>query len=95
MLLSADYADMNYDGRSSSIDLVAYWAQSPEEAGWTETIERGANSKMEVGILASQKPLDPEELRIGGFLAVVGEDKAMSMRLKTLIYRVGILANEI
>ena len=78
-----DYTDINYDAASSSVSIAAYQAQAPHEDGWTETlnIEKG---KVEVGILAAQAPLEPEETRMGGFMAVVGEDRKLSTYLQPL-----------
>jgi hypothetical protein len=71
--------DISFDARSSTLDLVSYWSKSSENDGWTETIHKSASGKTEVGILALQRPLEPEEVRVGGFLAVIGEDDALSM----------------
>lgn len=72
-----DYTDINYDTASSSVSITAYWAQSSHEDGWTETHNIG-KGKVEVGILAAQAPIEPAETRMGGFLAVVGEDNQLS-----------------
>ena len=79
-LLSADSIDINYDALSHSLALSGLWLSSPE-GGWTEEIgkhDAGA-SHVEVGILGCEKAADPEELKIGGLLAVVGENEKLSM----------------
>ena len=73
--------DIDYDSISYALTITAYWSQSPKAGGWTEDIykdEKGTH-KVEVGILALEGPLEPEELSAGGFLAVVGEDKELRM----------------
>lgn len=39
----------------------------------------GASSKVEVGVLTNQKPPEPEDLSLGGFLTVIGKDTEPSI----------------
>lgn len=75
-LLSADYVDIDYDRISHALSVSAYWAKSPEGKGWTTEVKKGelGSEKIEVGLLSSQPATEPEELSVGGLLAVVGED---------------------
>lgn len=79
-LLSADSIDISYDGLSHILTLSGLWSSSPE-GGWTEEIEKqdAGTDKVEVGILGCEKAADPEELKMGGLLAVVGESEKLSM----------------
>lgn len=81
-LLSADSVDIDYDSISHSLTFSAFWSKPPEgKDGWTEDIRKhnkGTNEKVEVGLLAAQKAVEPEELSMGGFLTVIGEDKKLS-----------------
>ncbi len=80
-LQSASYLDVDFDAISQAIILKAFWDHPPNTNGvWDETLKVAAtNDRVEVGILANEKPLEPEELNLGGFLTVVGEDDKPSM----------------
>lgn len=81
-LKSADYLDIDYDTISQSLVLSAFWHSSPATEAWDERIHNSqASVKVEVGVLANEKPTQPEELSLGGFLAVIGEDSKPSMQL--------------
>ncbi|MCJ1256631.1 protease B nonderepressible form [Lignoscripta atroalba] len=74
-LESADYLDIDYDTISQALVLSIFRHQSPKSASWNEQIHNhGGAVKVEVGVLANEKPTEPEELSLGGFLAVIGED---------------------
>ena len=78
-LLYADYFDFDFDAISQSVTLSAFWHKSPSTETWTESIDnRKGSIKVELGVLANEKPTQPEELSLGGFLAVIGEDKKLS-----------------
>ncbi|QKX60892.1 uncharacterized protein TRUGW13939_08038 [Talaromyces rugulosus] len=74
---SADSVDIDYDAISHTLSISAFWSRPlPGNRGWTETIDKSSNAvseKVEVGLLASEKAVDKEDLSLGGFLAVVGE----------------------
>ena len=79
-LKSADYLDIDYDTISQSLVLVAFWHKPPLADVWDERIDNSqASAKVEVGVLANEKPTEPEELSLAGFLAVLGEDSKPSM----------------
>ncbi|EFW16460.1 protease B nonderepressible form [Coccidioides posadasii str. Silveira] len=73
----ADTLDIDYDRVLNSFVVTVYWSKSVANGGWKDTIHSNNSSKdkIDVGILAPQQPLDPDEIRIGGLLAVVGRDK--------------------
>lgn len=79
-LLQADYIDLDFDSISHALILNAYWSKAPDTVGWTEKITKDVNGqdKVEVGVLANERTQDKEELSLGGFLAVVGEDEKLS-----------------
>lgn len=80
MLLSADSVDIDYDSISHALTVSGLWTSSPE-GGWTEKLDKPASSanQLEIGILGAEPGLEPEEVKMGGLLAVVGEDKKLSM----------------
>lgn len=81
-LRSADYLDIDYDTISQSLILSAFWHSPPLSETWDERIDNSQVSlNIEVGVLANEKPTQPEELSLGGFLAVVGQDSKPSMSL--------------
>lgn len=78
-LESADYLDIDYDTISQSLVLSAFWHAPPLTEAWDERVDRSqASVTVEVGVLANEKPIQPEELSLGGFLAVVGKDNKPS-----------------
>lgn len=80
-LRSADYIDIDYDAISQSLVLSAFWNIPPLSGVWNEQVDTIEGSvQVEVGVLANEKPTQPEELSLGGFLAVIGEDSKTSMR---------------
>lgn len=79
ILTFADYVDLDYDAISQSVILSAFWHASPNFGTWDEFFDiRERLVKLEVGILANEKPSGPEELSLGGFLSVLGEDSRPS-----------------
>jgi hypothetical protein len=75
--------DIDYDAISHTLTVSTFWSQPlPGNKGWTEVITKSSNAvseKVEVGLLASEKAVDKEDLSLGGFLAVVGETDTLSM----------------
>ena len=74
-LILADYVDIDYDTISQSLVISAFWHSESASGRWDEQIDnRGGSVKVEVGVLAIEKATQPEELSLGGFLVVLGED---------------------
>lgn len=67
---------MDYDSISHALILNGFWSHAPSPAGWTENIrqDEGVTDKVEIGVLSQETSSDVEELKLGGFLTVVGED---------------------
>ncbi|KAH8702558.1 protein pbn1 [Talaromyces proteolyticus] len=84
-LISADSVDIDYDAISHTLVISAFWSQPPPgESGWADLITKSANSasqKIEIGLLTSEKAVDAEDLTLGGYLAVVGENKELKPTL--------------
>ena len=79
-LKSADYLDIDYDTISQSLVLSAFWHAPLLKEDWDERIHNiQASVQVEIGLLANEKPNQPEELSLAGFLAVLGEDSKPSM----------------
>lgn len=82
-LSAVDYLDIDYDAISQSLTLTTFQHKAPPPGAWTEKIQkRGISAKTEVGVLASEKAIEPEQLSLGGFLATVGESTKLSAPLK-------------
>ncbi|KAJ5573624.1 uncharacterized protein N7459_008051 [Penicillium hispanicum] len=77
-LLTADTVDIDYDSISHTLTVTGLWASSPA-GGWTEEINKPTSSadQVEFGLLGAEKGIDPEEIKMGGLLAVVGTDKKL------------------
>lgn len=71
--------DFDFDAISHALQVNAVWAHGPEGGRWHETIYlQDPSDSVEVGVLNSEKPTEPEELSLGGFLTVLGEDSKPS-----------------
>jgi hypothetical protein len=73
-LRDVSYLDIDYDAVAHTVIFNAHWPQSPEP----QVIHINAhkpNDKVEVGVLSSERPIGPEDLALGGFLTVIGEDR--------------------
>ncbi|MCJ1361505.1 protease B nonderepressible form [Acarospora aff. strigata] len=76
LLRSASYLDVDYDAISQVVTLGAFWYESPSSPTWDEQMQISeAANRIEVGVLANETPTEPEELSLGGFLTVIGEDE--------------------
>jgi hypothetical protein len=78
-LIGADYLDIDYDSISHELVLKIFQHQPSAAGTWNETFTKSAApSKIEIGVLTNEKPLQPEELSLGGFLTVIGKDTVPS-----------------
>ena len=76
----ADYLDFDYDAISQTVVLSAFWHGNQSSGTWDESIDnRGGSDQAEIGVLTTEKPKNLEEVSLGGFLVVLGEDKKLSM----------------
>lgn len=59
--------------------MSTLWASAPS-GGWTEDIQKPASGadQVEFGLLGAEPGIEPQEIKMGGLLAVVGQDKKMS-----------------
>ncbi|TKA68450.1 hypothetical protein B0A55_07725 [Friedmanniomyces simplex] len=72
----ASYIDIDYDTISHAVTLTAVWRQGiAAEAARTPARIWAEGDGLEVGVLVEEKADEPEELKLGGFLTVVGEDE--------------------
>ncbi|KAJ5518049.1 Glycosylphosphatidylinositol-mannosyltransferase I PIG-X/PBN1 [Penicillium expansum] len=77
-LLSADSVDIDYDSSSHTLTVSGLWTRPPT-GGWTDEIKKPASAadQVEFGLLGADAGLEPEEIKMGGLLAVVGQDKKL------------------
>ncbi|KAF2719853.1 PIG-X-domain-containing protein [Polychaeton citri CBS 116435] len=77
---AANYADIDYDAISHALTITAFWTNDiPSIQSATKEIKKWhPGGKVEVGILSPQKADEPEELSLGGYLTVLGEDEKPS-----------------
>ncbi|KAL6239603.1 protein pbn1 [Aspergillus navahoensis] len=82
-ILAADSVDINYDSISHALTMSGFWSQAPREQGWTEIIEKhkDGTDKVEIGLLGAEQANEPEEIKMGGLLAVVGQDEELKPTL--------------
>ena len=84
----AQSLDVDYDAISQSVVLRVLWPHPPEASGWTVEFHRlNAKNRIEVGVLANEKPKQVEEVSMGGFLTVLGEDSKPSTRPSKDVHR--------
>jgi hypothetical protein len=78
-LLSADSVDTDYDSVSRALTVSGLWT-SPPTGGWTDQFRKPASAadQIEFGLLGADAGLEPEEIKMGGLLAVVGLDEKLS-----------------
>lgn len=78
-LPAADYVDVDFDTISQALVFNVFRHNSADPGGWTGQIASvSTTGKIEVGVLANEPPTEPEELSLGGFLTVLGEDEKPS-----------------
>ncbi|KAJ5099818.1 Glycosylphosphatidylinositol-mannosyltransferase I PIG-X/PBN1 [Penicillium argentinense] len=77
-LHTADSVDIDYDRASRTLTASVFWS-TPPVGGWEEDIKKPASTvdKVEVGILGAEPNVTPDEIKMGGLLGVVGEDKKL------------------
>ena len=88
----ASYVDIDFDAISHAVTVTAIWRQGIAAAAsrtparlWGGKDGGGGapGGSLEVGVLVPQDPdpEEPEEVKLGGFLTVVGEDEKPSTLL--------------
>jgi hypothetical protein len=89
----ADSVAIDYDATADTITLSTFWSQPHSEAAWTEDIGViGSSGKVEVGILSNEKAIDAEDLTLGGYLAVVGQDSKLSTSVVSSVVCAGLIS---
>jgi len=74
-LLTTTYLDLDFDMISHALTVTAFWHKEPNGQTWNEKIDKvGRDGTIEVGVLNREIATEPEEISLGGFLTVVGED---------------------
>ena len=75
----ADYLDFDWDSVARTLTFKTYRHRSRNDDGrWGEYMQPYSDAKLEIGFLTSEEATEPEQLKLGGFLAVVGEDDGLS-----------------
>ena len=86
-LQQASSIDVDFDAISHALTLTAFWS-SPNTSRNEVVAQRAsrgirkleADDRLEVGVLQSEKATEPEELSLGGYLTVIGDDDHPSMQ---------------
>ncbi|KAH9811718.1 PIG-X / PBN1 [Teratosphaeria destructans] len=76
-LAFASYIDIDYDAISHAVTFTAFWRSSVQSpAARTPARKWKKGDSVEVGVLHEEDPAadEPEELKFGGYLTVIGED---------------------
>ena len=81
LLNLVNWLDVDYDTIGQVLTLTTFSHTPPVSTNWNEYIPKRKSIKVEVGVLGSEKAIEPEELRLSGFLTVIGEDKEPSTSL--------------
>ena len=86
LLNLADFLDFDYDSISHTLTMTAFWSKPPAvlydpvsssttQDRWTLDVQRGSElDRVEVGILSLSPATDAHDLKLSGFLTVIGED---------------------
>lgn len=75
----ASYLDIDFDAISHAVTLTAFWrADLPGGLAKNVPAKGGPNDKLEVGVLTVEPPDEAEEVKLGGYLTVIGEDSTPS-----------------
>jgi PIG-X / PBN1 len=77
-LRGADLIDLDFDTISHALTITAFWHSQTWDL---DILNKEPKNRVEVGILSNEKPVEVEELNLGGFLTVVGEDTKPSPTL--------------
>ena len=78
-LLTADTIDIDYDRTLDTLVLTGLWTTTPQ-GGWSEDILKSSADRVELGLLGAEQGTQADEIKMGGLLAVVGQDRKLSMR---------------
>lgn len=79
-LNTVNYLDIDYDAISQSLVLSVFRHEPSPPGTWTAKFQKSGDfAKTEIGVLASEKATEPEELSLGGFLTTIGESTQLSM----------------
>lgn len=80
-LQHADYVDVDFDAISHAVTMTAFWSSasasvSSRIAGRKERPIKKlrADDRIEVGVLAPELAKEAEQLSLGGYLTVIGEN---------------------
>lgn len=88
----ADSVAIDYDATADTITLSTFWSRPHSEAAWTEDVSViGSSGKVEVGILSNEKTIHAEDLSLGGYLAVVGQDSKLSTFTMSFVVCAGLI----
>jgi len=80
-LISADYVDIDYEKDSRSVIFTSFWTSGPQQGAWEEITDYPDHMRVEVGLLHQEAAEDKDEIKLGGWLTVVGYDKNPSVSI--------------
>ncbi|KAL8805898.1 MAG: hypothetical protein Q9182_001679 [Xanthomendoza sp. 2 TL-2023] len=74
-LENAVYLDIDYEAASRELILTSFYHEPPGLGLWNEKIQRRPRSvKTEVGVFTPEEATDRNEISLGGFSSIIGED---------------------
>lgn len=87
----ASHLDLDFDAISHAVTATVAWKA---DADWKEPLDHPNTARVivklreqdrvEVGVLQGEKATEPEELALGGYLSVLGEDDEPSKSFTTI-----------
>lgn len=85
-LENASYIDIDFDAISHALVFTAFWNPDRPKILSSQRDKRPiqrarAEDTIEVGVLQSEKATEPEELSMGGYLTVLGQNDHPSMHI--------------
>ena len=81
-LNEANYLDIDYDAISQMLVVTMFRHELSSTEGWNEKVQISEEKRtVEVGVFVNENPIEPEEISLGGFQAIVDKDKKPSKEI--------------
>jgi len=76
---SASYFDIDFDQSTDIMTINMYWANGRSNQAWNEVVDFPHHERVEVGVLNRESTEERDEIKMGGWLTVLGHDLKPSM----------------